>query len=81
MQFQSIEFLAFLFVVCLVYYGVPGKLKKYWLLLASWVFYLLLGVKFAVYLGGITLLSWLLGLWLGSTRPEPALPRVGPELM
>lgn len=72
MQFQSIEFLAFLFVVCLVYYGVPGKLKKYWLLLASWVFYLLLGVKFAVYLGGITLLSWLLGLWLDSGSKEPS---------
>lgn len=68
MQLQSIEFLAFFFAVCLFYYIVPGKLRKYWLLLTSWVFYLALSIRSAVYLAGISLLSYLLGLAVASAK-------------
>ncbi len=62
MQFQSMIFLIFFFVLCIVYYAVPGKLKKYWLLLVSWVFYLSLSFEFPFYLLAVTLFSYVMGI-------------------
>ena len=62
MQFQSVTFLIFFFALCIVYYAIPGKLKKYWLLLVSWVFYLSLSFEFPFYLLAVTLFSYVMGI-------------------
>ena len=71
MQYQSIEFLIFLFLVCLVYYGGPKAMRRCWLLLASWAFYLTLSAELAFYLAGITVVSWMFGLWIGKVKSRP----------
>jgi len=40
MLFNSLHFLLFFPVICLVYFRIPSKLKNYWLLIASCYFYL-----------------------------------------
>ena len=40
MQFTSFSFLLFLPLTALVSYLLPGRFRKYWLLAASWFFYL-----------------------------------------
>jgi alginate O-acetyltransferase complex protein AlgI len=61
MMFQSIEFLAFLAGVAAVYYLLPHKARRYWLLLASYGFYMLFSPVFALYLGSVTLFTFLMG--------------------
>ncbi len=68
MIFQSLEFFLFFGIVCLGFYLLPRVCRKYWLLAASWFFYLTYTPTFAFYLGGITLWSFLMGLLVGRTR-------------
>lgn len=62
MQFQSVIFLIFFFALCIVYYAIPGKLKKYWLFLVSWIFYLSISFEFPFYLLIVTLFSYAMGI-------------------
>lgn len=39
MLFNSIEFLLFFPAVVLLYYAIPGKLRVFWILLTSYLFY------------------------------------------
>lgn len=40
MLFNSIEFLLFFPAVVLLYYAIPGKLRVFWILLTSYLFYI-----------------------------------------
>ncbi len=62
--FNSGKYLIFLPVVVLLYYLLPGKIKKYWLLAASYYFYMCWNAKYAVLILASTLITWLSGLAL-----------------
>ncbi len=64
MQFQSFFFLLFFFVTCIVYYAIPGRARRYWLLAVSWMFYLSLSPAYLPYLFGLILVAYLSGIIL-----------------
>ncbi len=65
MLFNSIEFLLFFPTVVLVYYSVPGKLRMYWLLLTSYVFYMGWNPTYALLLLFSTVVTFCSGLLIG----------------
>lgn len=67
MVFNSIHFLVFFPVVCVVYFLVPGKLKNLWLLLSSYFFYMCWDIRYVFILIGITLITYYSGLVLEAT--------------
>ena len=58
MQFNSIDFMLFFPVVTAVYFMVPGKLRMYWLLLASYYFYMSWNAAYALLIGGSTVITY-----------------------
>ena len=48
MLFNSVSFLIFFPIVVLVYYCLPEKLRKFWLLAASYYFYMSWNAKYAI---------------------------------
>ena len=77
MLFSSIEFLFyFLPVTLLVYFIIPmpggsPKLRNYWLLLTSLIFYGWVGVGYAVLITAQSLAGWLFGLLIENRRGKP----------
>ncbi len=76
MTFNSLGFLAFLIVVLLVLYGLPGERLRQWgLLLASYVFYGTWDARFVFLLAGVSALGYCGGVWVrrldGSGRGWP----------
>ena len=61
MLFNSIEFLLFFPVVVIAYYVLPGRVKKYWLLLASYYFYMCWNARYALLLLFSTTVTYLSG--------------------
>jgi len=55
MLFTSYEFLAFLAGVLLLYYVLPKKLQWPFLLVASYVFYAIAGLKYLAFIGVTTI--------------------------
>ena len=64
MLFNSLQFLIFFPIVAAMYYIVPQKLKNYWLLIASYYFYMCWNAKYALLLLFSTVATWLSGLIL-----------------
>lgn len=64
MIFNSIDFLIFFPIVILVYFCVPQKLKKIWLLVASYYFYMCWNVKYILLLLFSTIVTYVTGLLL-----------------
>lgn len=62
--FNSGKYVIFLPVVVLLYYLLPGKVKKYWLLAASYYFYMCWNAKYALLIFASTLITWLSGIGL-----------------
>ena len=75
MQLQSFIFLLFFFVVCVIYYMVPGWARKYWLLAASWTFYISLSPAYIPYLLAVTLAAYLCGLLVERSMAMGEAPR------
>ena len=48
MLFNSLDFLIFFPIVVLGYYLIPDKWKHYWLLLASYIFYMSWNARYAL---------------------------------
>lgn len=48
MSFNSSDFLIFFPIVVLIYFLIPQKLKNYWLLIASYYFYMCWNAKYAL---------------------------------
>ena len=59
MLFNSYKFMLFFPVVLAVYYAVPGRTKKIWLLIASYFFYMSWNARYGLLLLGATLVSYM----------------------
>jgi len=66
--FNSGKYVIFLPVVVLLYYVLPGKLKKFWLLAASYYFYMCWNARYALLIFASTLITYLSGLGLERAR-------------
>jgi len=64
MSFLSIAFLLFLLVTAAVYFLVPGKYRWAVLLVASYIFYAISGVKYLVYILLTTVTSYFAGRYI-----------------
>ena len=51
MQFNSVDFMIFFPAVVAVYFVIPRKLREYWLLIASYYFYMGWNAKYALLIG------------------------------
>ena len=74
MLFNSLKFLVFFPAVVILYYLLPKKARNFWLLAASYVFYMGWNAKYVLLLFTSTLITYLSGLALeaikGSSREE-----------
>ena len=61
MLFNSLEFLIFFPVVCLLYFPLPQALKKPWLLVCSYYFYMCWHAGYALLIFISTLSTWVCG--------------------
>lgn len=68
MLFNTTGFFAFLAVVLAVHYALPQGWRKYWLLAASYYFYGSWNVHYLWLLGGLTVLDYVAGLWIGRSQ-------------
>ena len=64
MLFNSVQFLIFFPVVCLIYYAIPKKIRWVWLLLASYYFYMCWNPKYALLMLTSTVITWLSGVFI-----------------
>ena len=64
MLFNSFSFLVFFPVAAAVYFVAPGKLKRLWLLAASYYFYMSWNIKHVILIIFSTAVSWTAGLLL-----------------
>ncbi len=62
MLFNSGKYVLFLPAVVLLYYLLPNRLRKYWLLAASYYFYMCWNAKYALLIFASTLITYLSGL-------------------
>lgn len=62
MLFNSYQFLIFFPIVAVLYYVIPRKCKLYWLLLASYYFYMSWNPKYAVLIFACTGITWAGGM-------------------
>lgn len=70
MLFNSIEFLLFFPTVVLAYFLIPGKVRMYWLLVVSYVFYMGWNPEYALLLLFSTGVTWVSGLLIGRSRAK-----------
>ncbi len=70
MLFNSYPFLLFFPLVVLIYFIVPKKAQRLWLLLASYYFYMSWDAKYIVLLVFVTLLSYIAGRLLEHRKME-----------
>lgn len=62
MQFNSVNFMVFFPIVLLVYFVLPSKLRMYWLLIASYYFYMSWNAKYAILIGISTIVTYVSGV-------------------
>ncbi|MDL2325020.1 hypothetical protein LJC61_07755 [Ruminococcaceae bacterium OttesenSCG-928-A16] len=72
MSFQSIHFLLFLPIVVGAYFVLPVRLRKGWLLVASYYFYFFAAPKYLVLLLAGTLFTYIIGRVIGSAKTARA---------
>lgn len=68
MLFNSLNFLIFFPIVVLVYYLLPDRVKKYWLLGASYYFYMCWNAKYALLILFSTIITYASGLLMESVK-------------
>ena len=68
MSFNSINYLVFFPIVLLVYWLIPHKFRRYWLLFASYVFYMSWNAWLIFLIVGTTVVSYIAGLLIGRTE-------------
>ena len=64
MLFHSMQFILFFPIVVLVYFAIPGKWKNFWLLIASYYFYMCWNARYALLLLFSTAVTYTSGLAL-----------------
>ena len=62
MLFNSIDFLIFFPIVVLIYFIIPKRIKTFWLLIASYYFYMCWNVKYVFLMFASTLITYISGL-------------------
>ncbi len=70
MLFNSYSFFIFFPLTVLIYFIFPKRLKNFWLLLASWYFYMGWDPRFIVLLIGSTLITWVGALGIEYVREK-----------
>lgn len=68
MLFNSIEFLIFFPVICILYFIIPHRVRYIWLLIASYYFYMCWNAKYAILLIISTVITYLSGLFIAKTN-------------
>jgi len=72
MQFTSFEFLIFFPVVVLLYYIMPRRLRQFWLLLASYYFYMSWNAKYGILILASTVITYLCALLIARMKVQEA---------
>lgn len=62
MSFNSVSFLVFFPMVVFILYVLPGVVRKYWLLIASYYFYMCWNAKYALLIAFSTLVTYVSGI-------------------
>lgn len=62
MNFNSLDFLIFFPIVVLIYFVIPKKIKNFWLLIASYYFYMCWNAKYIVLIVFSTIVTYLSGV-------------------
>lgn len=68
MLFNSLQFLIFFPIVVLIYYIIPNKMKQFWLLAASYYFYMCWNVKYIYLILFSTVITYISGLLIEKIR-------------
>lgn len=69
MQFNSMDFMFFFPIVIAIYFIIPKRLRKIWLLIASYYFYMSWNAVYSLLIGGSTVVTYISGIlisWFGS---------------
>ena len=64
MLFNSIQFLIFFPIVVLIYFIIPARIKNFWLLMASYYFYMCWNAKYLLLIIFVTTITFISGLLL-----------------
>ena len=75
MLFNSLSFLIFFPIVVLLYFILPQKLKNYWLLAASYYFYMCWNAKYALLILFSTVVTYASGLLMARTETGSLQPK------
>ena len=70
MLFNSFQFLVFFPVVVFVFFTLPPKFKKYWLLAASYFFYMCWNAKYALLLLTSTIVTYFSGIFIDKFKED-----------
>ena len=70
MQFNSIDFMIFFPIVLAVYFVIPRKARTYWLLVASYYFYMNWNPVYAVLIFGSTVVTYLSAIILSALSEQ-----------
>ncbi len=62
MLFNSLDFLIFFPIVCVIYFVIPHKFRYIWLLVASYYFYMCWNAKYALLIAASTVITYLSGI-------------------
>lgn len=72
MQFNSVNFMLYFPIVIGLYFVIPSKWRKMWLLLASYYFYMSWNAKYVLLIGTSTIATYICGLLLSKCMKEKA---------
>ena len=75
MQFTTFEFAVFLPAVVLIYYFMPKKVRTFWLLLASYYFYMSWNPKYALLILASTLITYVCARCIGHIEEQKRLQK------
>ncbi|MCM1233679.1 MAG: MBOAT family protein [Ruminococcus flavefaciens] len=68
MLFNSTEFLIFFPVVVLIYFVIPLKIRNFWLLIASYFFYMCWNARYIVLILASTIITYITGIILNGLQ-------------
>ena len=70
MAFNSFEFLVFFPIVVLVFFIIPRKARRLWLLAASYYFYMRWNAVYAALIAASTLVTYLAGIFISKVSED-----------
>lgn len=70
MLFNSLAFLIFFPIVLIIYFLIPKKIKHFWLLIASYYFYMSWNAKYALLIFASTVITYLGGILIERVKQK-----------